>query len=56
MMRQVEAQLLAAGCPKISLLVRAGNTEVLAFYQRLGYAADEGIPLGKRLIRDQPVD
>ena len=56
LMQRVEEDLLAVGCPKISLLVRAGNTEVLAFYSKLGYAADEAIPLGKRLIPDQPVD
>ena len=56
LMQRVEEGFLAVGCPKISLLVRAGNTEVLAFYSKLGYAADEAIPLGKRLIPDQPVD
>ena len=56
LMQRVEEGFLAVGCPKISLLVRAGNTEVLAFYRKLGYAADEAIPLGKRLIPDQPVD
>ena len=56
LMQWVEECLLAAGCPKVSLLVRAGNSDVLAFYRRLGYAADEAIPLGKRLIPDQPVN
>lgn len=54
LMRLVEEKFTAAGCPKVSLLVRTGNTEVLAFYRRLGYAADEAIPLGKRLIPDAP--
>ena len=52
LMQRVEEGFLAVGCPKISLLVRAGNTEVLAFYRKLGYAADEAIPLGRRLIPD----
>ena len=47
-----EALLLAAGCPKISLLVRSSNAKVIAFYQSLGYAQDEAISLGKRLISD----
>ena len=48
-----EALLLAAGCPKISLQVRSSNARVIAFYQSLGYAQDEAISLGKRLISDQ---
>lgn len=52
LMQHVEAALLARGCPKISLLVRENNTEVLAFYARLGYAQDAAVPLGKRLIPD----
>ena len=48
-----EALLLAAGCPKISLQVRSSNAKVIAFYQSLGYAQDEAISLGKRLISDQ---
>ena len=53
LMQAVEAGLLALGCPKINLQVRAANTAVLAFYQRLGYANDEVVSLGKRLIPDQ---
>ena len=47
-----EALLLAAGCPKVSLQVRSSNARVIAFYQSLGYAQDEVISLGKRLIPD----
>ena len=52
LMRRVEELLLARGCPKLSLLVRASNAEALAFYRRLGYLADESVSLGKRLIAD----
>jgi ribosomal protein S18 acetylase RimI-like enzyme len=48
----VERLLLERGCPKINLQVRASNPEALAFYRRLGYAQDESISLGKRLIVD----
>jgi ribosomal protein S18 acetylase RimI-like enzyme len=47
-----EALLLVRGCPKINLQVRASNAAVLAFYQSLGYANDEVISMGKRLIPD----
>jgi ribosomal protein S18 acetylase RimI-like enzyme len=53
LMQEVEAMLLARGCPKISLLVRSTNTAVLDFYARIGYAQDPAVPLGKRLIPDQ---
>jgi ribosomal protein S18 acetylase RimI-like enzyme len=48
----VERLLLERGCPKINLQVRAANPEAVAFYRRLGYAQDESISLGKRLIVD----
>jgi ribosomal protein S18 acetylase RimI-like enzyme len=52
LMQEVEARLRALGCPKISLMVRASNREVAAFYQALGYQLDDVICLGKRLERD----
>jgi ribosomal protein S18 acetylase RimI-like enzyme len=52
LMRRVEDLLHAAGCPKVSLLVRSTNTGVLAFYRKLGYLQDDAVPLGKRLIPD----
>jgi ribosomal protein S18 acetylase RimI-like enzyme len=52
LMRHVEEELQARGCPKLSLLVRSTNADVLAFYRQLGYAQDESVPLGKRLIPD----
>ena len=52
LMAHGEAQLKAAGCPKLNLQVRSSNAEALAFYQRLGYGRDEVISFGKRLIAD----
>jgi ribosomal protein S18 acetylase RimI-like enzyme len=52
LMRHGEALLLAKGCPKINLQVRAGNASVLAFYQSLGYLDDQVVSMGKRLIPD----
>ncbi len=54
LMRHVDQELEARGCPKLSLLVRSTNEGVLAFYRKLGYAQDESVPLGRRLIADQP--
>jgi ribosomal protein S18 acetylase RimI-like enzyme len=47
-----EAALMARGCPKINLQVRTTNAGVLAMYERLGYARDDVVSLGKRLIAD----
>ena len=52
LMQRVEMALKAMGCPKINIVVRTSNTKVLAFYQHLGYAADDVVSLGKRLIPD----
>jgi ribosomal protein S18 acetylase RimI-like enzyme len=47
-----EEALKARGCPKINLQIRSSNAPVIAFYQSLGYGADEVVSLGKRLIPD----
>ena len=52
LMRRAEAFLIEIGCPKVSFCVRKDNLSVLAFYDRLGYAADDVHFLGKRLIPD----
>lgn len=52
LMAEVEGRLLAMGCPKINVLVRTGNAQVLGFYDKLGYERHEAFSLGKRLIPD----
>jgi len=52
LMQRVEEMLLAMGCPKINLQVRTTNTAVIDLYRHLGYAQDEAVSLGKRLIPD----
>ena len=52
LMHKAEAALLAMGCPKLNIVVRSSNEAVLAFYSRLGYAADDVVSIGKRLIPD----
>lgn len=47
-----ETLLTQAGCPKLSLQIRSSNRDVIAFYEHLGYATDEVVSMGKRLIAD----
>ena len=54
LMSRIESLLLEAGCPKISLQVRASNADAVEFYRRIGYAQDEVVSYGKRLIPDTP--
>jgi len=54
LMRYVEDALEARGCPKLSLQVRTSNHSVMEFYRRLGYATDDVVSFGKRLIPDAP--
>jgi ribosomal protein S18 acetylase RimI-like enzyme len=51
-MQNVEHLLRVRGCPKLNLQVRASNPQAIAFYRRIGYAQDESVSLGKRLIED----
>lgn len=49
LMRACEAWVLERGVPKLQLMVRSGNDEVLAFYRRLGYEVSDVVTLGRRL-------
>jgi ribosomal protein S18 acetylase RimI-like enzyme len=52
LMAEAERLLRERGCPKINLQVRRDNREALAFYERIGFAEDAAVSLGKRLERD----
>ncbi len=51
-MFEVEKQIKDKGCPKINLQVRANNTDIIAFYEAIGFIDDQVIGLGKRLEKD----
>ena len=53
LMHRVEQLLLEMDCPKVSLLVRSPNAEVVEFYRHIGYAQDDVVSLGKRLIHSR---
>lgn len=52
LMAEAERILRGVGCAKINLQVRATNTKVIGFYERLGFATEDLMNLGKRLERD----
>lgn len=56
LMVAAEERLRAAGCPKINLQVRPDNRAAIAFYERIGFAVEGAISLGKRLERDDRAD
>lgn len=53
MLLETERRLAALGCPKINLIVRGENKAVIAFYERLGYADEKNVQMGKRLVADE---
>jgi ribosomal protein S18 acetylase RimI-like enzyme len=53
MMEEAETKLREIGCTKINLQVRATNQGVVSFYEKLGYAVEERVSMGKRLAADK---
>jgi ribosomal protein S18 acetylase RimI-like enzyme len=47
-----EEALLELGCPKVQLMVRPENADVLGLYDSLGYERFDTSTTGKRLIAD----
>jgi ribosomal protein S18 acetylase RimI-like enzyme len=56
LMAEAERLLRLEGCPKINLQVRTGNTDVIEFYHRVGFVADDVVSMGRRLEPDGPTD
>ena len=54
MMQAAEKVLRAAGCPKMNLQIRETNTDVIRFYESIGFTKDPVLSMGKRLTRDEP--
>lgn len=49
LMEASESWLRARAVPKLNLMVRAGNSSVIAFYEKLGYGDGDVLVLGKFL-------
>lgn len=55
LVQEVEERLNALGCPKLNIMVRTTNLKVRGFYEKLGYATDDVVCLGNRLVVDEDV-
>jgi hypothetical protein len=51
---EAESRLKAAGCPKVNLQIRETNSQVIQFYQSIGYKKDPVVSMGRRLEFDKP--
>jgi ribosomal protein S18 acetylase RimI-like enzyme len=49
MIAAAEAELRRRGCPKLNLQVESANRDVVGFYERLGYAIEDRVSMGKPL-------
>ncbi len=52
LMAEAERLLIERGCPKLNLMVRSSNAQVIEFYRKLGYTQDDVVTLARRLIPD----
>jgi ribosomal protein S18 acetylase RimI-like enzyme len=50
LMIKAEEILREHQCPKINLLVKKSNKQVIDFYKKIGFLEDEVICMGKRLV------
>ena len=48
MMERIESLIAAQGAVKINLQIRSSNLNVIRFYERLGYRAEDHQSMGKR--------
>ena len=51
-LKEAEKGLRAVGCPKINLQIRETNTEIIRFYEKVGYKMDPVLSMGKRIADD----
>jgi ribosomal protein S18 acetylase RimI-like enzyme len=49
LMAHLERELAARGCPKVNLQVLASNAGTVRFYEKVGYAVEERVSMGKLL-------
>jgi len=48
-MKKAEGLLAQMSCSKINIQIRVDNSDLQAFYEKLGYTVEERISMGKKL-------
>ena len=56
LMDHAEEALQRQGCPKVELMVRSTNVQVVDFYEAIGYTQEPVTVLSKRLTDDEEYD
>ena len=49
LMKKAEGLLAQMSCSKINIQIREDNSDLQAFYEKLGYTVEERISMGKKL-------
>lgn len=49
LMKKAEGLLAQMSCSKLNLQIRVDNSDLQAFYEKLGYSVEERISMGKKL-------
>jgi len=49
LMKRAEGLLAKMSCSKVNLQIREDNSDLQAFYEKLGYSVEERISMGKQL-------
>ncbi|MCP6757997.1 MAG: GNAT family acetyltransferase [Fischerella sp. CENA71] len=49
LVEQATIKLKSLNCPKINIQIRNSNTDVIEFYEHLGFKIDDVVSMGKRL-------
>ena len=53
LMQRLEEELRRRGCRKVNLQVRAGNEDVVAFYEAVGFRVEDRISMGKLIPNER---
>jgi len=53
LVRRLEELLREMGCLKVNLQVRGSNSDVIGFYEHIGYSVEDRVSLGKRLYNEE---
>jgi ribosomal protein S18 acetylase RimI-like enzyme len=53
LVRRLETTLSEIGCLKVNLQVRGTNSDVLGFYEHVGYNVEDRVSMGKRLYDEK---